>query len=88
MNRFILKMHRFWIKFSKILIRKFNKIFLLKLSYDNPCVKFEEFSRQNGLFIFPPSRSDPKVLFNDNFFFLKGLILDSSGLHKILPDFS
>ena len=31
-----------------ILTRKFNKIFLLKLSYKNSCVKFDAFSKRNG----------------------------------------
>ena len=36
-------------------IRKFIKVFLLKLSHKNSCVNFNTFSRQNGSFIFPKS---------------------------------
>ena len=35
-----------------ILTRKFDKIFLLKLSYKNSCVKFDTFSRRNGTLFF------------------------------------
>ena len=35
-----------------ILTRKFNKIFLLKLSFKNSCVKFDTFSRRNGTLFF------------------------------------
>ena len=34
---------------TTILTRKFNKIFLLKSLYENSYVKFDAFSRQNGL---------------------------------------
>ena len=33
-----------------ILIRKFNKIFFLSMSYINSCVKFDAFLRRNGYF--------------------------------------
>ena len=36
------------------------KIFLLKLSYKNSCVKFDAFSRQNGSFIFPSKTGGEK----------------------------
>ena len=35
-----------------ILTRKLSKIFLLKFFYKNSCVKFDIFSRRNGLLIF------------------------------------
>ena len=45
------------------LARKFNNIFLLKLSYKNSCVKFDAFSRRDGsIFFLKRRRWEAKVL--------------------------
>ena len=40
--------------------RQFNKIFMLKLSNKNSCIKFDAFSRGNGSLIFPPKEDVQK----------------------------
>ena len=45
-EQFFLKMHH------AFLYDNFNKIFLLKLSYKNSCVKFDALSRRNGTLFF------------------------------------
>ena len=43
-----------------LLLRKLNKIFLLKLLYENSGDKFDEFLRQNESFIFPLKEAPKK----------------------------
>ena len=39
---------------------------LLKMPYKNSCVKFDAFSRQNGLFIFPQNEGAQKKIVAGN----------------------
>ena len=65
-NHFFLKMHQIWhMSFCMtILTRKFNKIFLLTLSYKNSCVKFDAVSRRNGSFFSSKTRCCEKKVLN------------------------
>ena len=96
MNHFSLKMHQAWhMSFCMtILTRKFNKIFLLKLSFKNSYVKLDAFSKRNGSFF--PSKARPweaKVLnwvnwIDKSIFFFIELLMKSLERDRLEDSFS